>query len=340
MDNNYGRTLIGYDRHGMGYSKVGRGNVNPYTINLPKIGIKNGICLGERKTADLEGFWNELDEMLEMAVRCLTKRFEYVCSQSAKSAPFMYKNQTMRGGTGDLNNPNEVRDVLKHGSHAVGICGIAEMCQALFGMDHSDSEEVLDFAESVCKYISDYCKEMSDKYDLNIGIYYAPIESYCHTCIKGNREVKGLREEFGIIPNVTDRDYITNSIHVPVWKNVDIFTKLKIESRLTKYASSGCITYVELDSGIVNNPSAIEKIIDYAFNELDIPYLAFNFPIDTCLDCGYQAEFNDSCPMCGSENIEQLRRVTGYLTTDYHKFNKGKQAEVQDRFKHSTMTKF
>lgn len=324
----------------MGYSKVGRGNVNPYTINLPKIGIKHGICLGKRETADIEGFWNELNEMLEMAVRCLTKRFEYVCSQSAKSAPFMYKNQTMRGGTGDLNNPNEIRDVLKHGSHAVGICGIAEMCQALFGMDHSDSEEILDFAESVCKYISDYCKEMSDKYDLNIGIYYAPIESYCHTCIKGNREVKGLREEFGIIPNVTDRDYITNSIHVPVWKNVDVFTKLKIEARLTKYASSGCITYVELDSGIVNNPEAIEKIIDYAFNELDIPYLAFNFPIDTCLSCGYQSEFNNNCPMCGSENIEQLRRVTGYLTTDYRKFNKGKQSEVKDRFKHSTMTKF
>lgn len=334
------RTLIGYDRHGMGYSKVGRGNVNPYTLNLPKIGIKHGICLGEREVADLEGFWNELDEMLELATRCLINRFEYICNQSAKSAPFMYKNQTMRGGTGDISNPNEIREVMKHGSQAIGICGIAEMCQALFGKDHSDSEEVLDFAESVCKHIKEYCTKASDKYDLNFGQYFTPAESYCHTAIKGNREVKGLREEFGIIPNVTDRDYLTNSIHVPVWKNVDIFTKLKIESRLTKYASSGCITYVELDSGIVNNPEAIEKIIDYAFKELDIPYLAFNFPIDTCLDDGYQGEFNDKCPICGSENIEQLRRVTGYLTTDYRKFNKGKQKEVNDRFKHSVITKF
>ena len=147
-----------------------------------------------------------------------------------------------------------------------------------------------------------------------------------------------MREEYGIIQDITDRDYVTNSHHVSVWKNVDIFRKLEIEARFTKYATAGCITYVELDSGIVNNPEAIEAIIDYAFKKLDIPYLAFNFPIDTCLNCGYQAEFNDNCTMCGSDNIEQLRRVTGYLTTDYHKFNKGKQAEVHDRFKHSTIT--
>lgn len=323
----------------MGYSKVGRGNINPYTINLPKIGIKNGICLGKRTVADLDSFWNELDEMLELATRCLVNRFEYLCGQSAKSAPFMYKNKTMRGGSGDLDNINEVRDVLKHGSQAIGICGIAEMCQALFGVDHSQSEMALSFAEDVCKHIKEHCTKVSNEYDLNFGLYFSPAESYCHTAIKGNREVKGLRDEFGIIPNVTDRDYITNSIHVPVWRNVDVFTKLKIEARLAKYASSGCITYVELDSGIVNNPEAIERIIDYAFKELDIPYLAFNFPIDTCLNCGYQAEFNNECPECGSEDIEQLRRVTGYLTTDYRKFNKGKQSEVNDRFKHSTMTK-
>lgn len=127
--------------------------------------------------------------------------------------------------------------------------------------------------------------------------------------MKGNRELKGLKDEFGIIPNVTDHEFATNSHHVPVWKHVDIFKKLQIESRFTKFATSGCITYVELDSDIVNNPEAIEQIIDYAFKELDIPYLAFNFPIDTCLDCGYQAEFNEECPMCHSRNIEQLRRV-------------------------------
>lgn len=331
------RTLVGYDRHGFGYSKVGRGNVNPYTINLVKIGIENGICLGKREKADIVGFFKDLDNMLELATRCLIDRFNYICSQHQKSAPFMYKNKTMKGG--DYNSETCIYDVLKHGSHAIGYIGIAEMCQAMFGKDHSDDGYVCDFAESVVKRIYDYCKLASEKYDLNFGCYNSPAESLCHTIIKGNREIKGLRDEYGVIPNVTDRDYVTNSHHIPVWKKLDIFTKLKIESRFTKYATSGCITYIELDSSIVNNPDAIEKIIDYAFGELDIPYLAFNFPIDACLSCGFQGEFNDRCSMCGSENIEQLRRVTGYLTTDYHKFNKGKQAEVKDRFKHSTMTK-
>lgn len=330
------RTLVGYDRHGMGYSKVGRGNVTPVTINLVKIGIKHGICLGERDTADLEGFWNELNELLELSAEALVDRFKHICAQSSKSAPFMYKNHSMLGG--EYDSETCIYDVMKHGSQAIGYAGVAEMCQALFGMDHSDNSEVHKFALSVVKRIADFAEEASEKYDLNFGCYAAPIESTCGTIISGNREVRGLRDEFGIIKNVTDREWITNSHHVPVWKNIDIFTKLKLEAPFTKYPISGCITYVELDSSIAQNPKAIEQIIDYAFS-LDIPYLAFNFPIDTCLDCGFQGEFNDSCPICKSKHIEQLRRVTGYLTTDYHNFNRAKQAEVKARFKHSTITK-
>ena len=144
-----------------------------------------------------------------------------------------------------------------------------------------------------------------------------------------------MRKQHGILPNITDRDYITNSHHVPVWEEVGIFDKLEVEAPFCKYPTGGCITYVELDSTFVQNTKAIEQIIDYAFQKLDIPYLAFNFPIDTCLDCGYQSEFNDCCPECGSRNIEQLRRVTGYLTTDYRKFNEGKRAETTERVKHS-----
>ena len=116
---------------------------------------------------------------------------------------------------------------------------------------------------------------------------------------------------------------------------MNIFKKLEIEAPFCKYPTGGCITYIELDSTFVKNKKAIEQIIDYAFKELDIPYLAFNFPIDSCLYCGYQDEFNNYCPECGSTNIQQLRRVTGYLTTDYHYFNAGKQAEVEHRVKHS-----
>jgi ribonucleoside-triphosphate reductase len=120
---------------------------------------------------------------------------------------------------------------------------------------------------------------------------------------------------------------------------ISIFDKLKVEAPFCKYPTSGCITYIELESSVMNNEKAFEDIIDYAMS-LDIPYLAFNFPIDSCLDCGYQGEFNDACPVCGSQNIQQLRRVTGYFTTDYRNFNNGKISEVKDRVKHSKYTSF
>lgn len=332
------RTLVGFDRNGMGYIKIGRGNVAPATINLIKIGIKHGICLGKREKADIKGFWKEFDKIIDLCAESLKFRFDYICSQSSSSAPFMYKNKSMRGG--EFERDDCVYEVMKHSTLGIGYIGVAEMCQAMFAKDHADNDEfVYNFALDVVKHIYDKAKEYSEKYSLNFGCYASPAESTCGTVITGNREIKGLRDEYGIIPNVTDRDWATNSHHVPVWKKVDIFTKLKLEAPFTKYATSGCITYIELDSGIMKNPKAVEELIDYAM-DLDIPYLAFNFPIDTCLDCGYQSEFNNNCSMCGSDHIEQLRRVTGYLTTDYRKFNHAKQEEVQARFKHSTMTKF
>ena len=147
--------------------------------------------------------------------------------------------------------------------------------------------------------------------------------------------LKALRKQYGVIENVTSHDFITNSHHVPVYQKISIYDKLRVEAPFCKYPTGGCITYIELDSTFVKNLKAVEDIIDYAFKVLDIPYLAFNFPIDSCLDCGYQGEFNDCCPMCHSKHIQQLRRVTGYLTTDWHNFNDGKQAEVQERVKHS-----
>ena len=143
-----------------------------------------------------------------------------------------------------------------------------------------------------------------------------------------------FKDKYGIIPNVSDREYFTNSIHVPVWKSMSPFDKIDIESQLTGYSSSGCIMYTELDGGVQNNIDALETIVTYAMNH-DVPYFAVNVPNDTCLECGFCDEFNDRCPECGSEHIQQLRRVTGYLTGNYTTaFNKGKQAEVRDRVKH------
>lgn len=319
------RTMLGYDRHTDSYNRVGRGNLVPNTMILPKLGIEYGICLGERDKPDLSGFWSAFEDLLMLCEQGLLERFDIMVNQSPEAGPFMYQNGTMKDAKiCQVSN----YEALKHGTLAMGYIGIAEMCQALFGKNHAEDKEVHAFALEVVKRINEYAKDASERHDLNFSCYATPAEGLCHTALKA------LRKQYGIIPNVTDREFLTNSHHVPVWHEVDIFTKLEIEAPFCKYPTGGCITYVELDSTFVKNTKAVEQIIDYAFKELDIPYLAFNFPIDSCLDCGYQGEFNNHCPECDSANIQQLRRVTGYLTTDYRHFNNGKQAEVEARVKH------
>lgn len=325
------RTLIGYDRHGLGYIRQGRGNNTPVTIILPKLGIEFGICLGKRTEPDIDGFWDAFEETLKLTEKGLLERFEIMVKQSPKSAPFMYQNNTIQDARECEEN---VFNALKHNTLAIGYLGIAEMCQALFGKNHVHDEDVHAFALSVVKRINEFASEASERNDLNFSCYATPAEGLCRTALAS------LREQYGVIENVTSHEYLTNSHHVPVWEKISIYDKLKVEAPFCKYPTGGNITYVELEGTFVENTKAIEDIIDYAFKELDIPYLAFNFPIDSCLDCGYQGEFNDECPQCGSKNIQQLRRVTGYLTTDWHNFNDGKQAEVNERIKHSAYTDF
>lgn len=320
------RTMLGYDRFTKSYKRVGRGNLVPNTMILPKLGIEYGICLGEREQPDLEGFWSAFEDLLMLCERGLLERFDIMINQHPKAAPFMYQNGTIMDAE---NCEISTYEALKHGTLAMGYIGIAEMCQALFGKNHAEDPEVHAFALKVVEKINEHAKDASERHDLNFSCYATPAEGLCHSA------VKALRAQYGIIPNVTDKEFLTNSHHVPVWHEIGIFEKLEIEAPFCKYPTGGCITYIELDSTFVKNPKAIEQIIDYAFKELNIPYLAFNFPIDSCLDCGFQGEFNSTCPECGSYNIQQLRRVTGYLTTDYRKFNKGKQSEVEHRVKHS-----
>ena len=320
------RTMLGYDCHTDSYNRVGRGNLCPNTMILPKLGIEYGICRGERKEPDLQGFWDAFEDLLMLCEQGLLERFDIMVNQPPEAGPFMYNNGTMKDAQSCRVSNYEA---LKHGTLAIGYIGIAEMCQALFGKNHAEDPDVHAFALSVVKRINEFAKEASERHDLNFSCYATPAEGLCHTALKA------LRKQYGTIPNITDHEFLTNSHHVPVWQEIGIFEKLAIEAPFCKYPTGGCITYVELDSTFVQNTKAIEQIIDYAFKELDIPYLAFNFPIDSCLDCGFQGEFNSFCPECGSRNIQQLRRVTGYLTTDYRHFNKGKQSEVEHRVKHS-----
>lgn len=187
----------------------------------------------------------------------------------------------------------------------------------------------MELAKKIEQLFKDRCAEYKKEYSLNFGVYYTPAENLCYTAMKK------FKEKYGVIENVSDKEFFTNSIHVPVWKKMDPFEKIDIESQLTGFSSAGCITYVELDSSAKNNLEALEMIVNYAMDH-DIPYFAINVPNDSCEECGYTGDINDVCPQCGSKKIRHLRRVTGYLTSDYKTaFNLGKQQEVELRYKHS-----
>lgn len=272
---------------------------------------------------DFDKFMKLLDKKIHEAKDTLIERFEYICSQSPESAKFMYENGTMAGYI-----PKEgIRSALKHGTLVIGQIGMAETLQILIGKDHTDPEG-MELAKRIEQLFKDRCAEFKQEYKLNFGVYYTPAENLCYTAMSK------FKAKYGIIPNVSDRDYFTNSIHVPVWKKMNPFEKIDIESELTGYSNAGCITYVELDSTVKHNIDALETLVNYAMDK-DIPYFAINVPNDTCLDCGYCDEFDDECPMCGSQNIQQLRRVTGYLTGNYKTaFNAGKISETDQRVKH------
>lgn len=314
------RTANGYDINGFGQLKDGRGNICPVTIIMPTLAME--------ADRNVDKFMNLLDEKIHEAKDMLIERFEYICSQDVKSAKFMYENGTMEGYI-----PEEgIRSALKHGTLALGQLGLAETLQLLIGCDHTE-EKGMELAKRIEQLFKDRCAEFKQEYKLNFGVYYTPAENLCYTAMNK------FKEKYGIIENVSDKDYFTNSIHVPVWKEIDPFTKIDIESELTGYSSAGCITYVEFDASAKNNLEALETIINYAMDK-DIPYFAINVPNDTCLDCGYTDDLGDTCPQCGSSNIQRLRRVTGYLTGDYKSaFNKGKQQETEMRFKHSKKLK-
>lgn len=319
------RTANGWDVNGLGQKKDGRGNICPVTIILPTLAMMaKEMCEEEGQEEDLEVvFLNLLNRKIHEAREQLIERFEWICSQDAASAKFMYENGLMAGYV-----PEEgIRSALKHGTLAIGQLGLAEALQILVGCDHTE-EKGMELAKKIEQMFKDRCAEFKVKDKLNFGVYYTPAENLCYTAM-----IK-FREKYGRIENVSDKEYFTNSMHVPVWTDVTALEKIDIESELTGYSSAGCITYIELDTGVKNNLEALEQLVNYAM-EKDIPYFAINVPNDQCTNCGYIDEIGESCPVCGCEDIRRLRRVTGYLTGDYKTaFNYGKQKEVEDRVKH------
>ena len=327
------RTYNGFDINGMGQKKDGRGNICPVTIIMPtlameaieqaeKINMESGDYYDNNLV--INRFFEILDAKIHEAKDMLIERFNWICSQNPKSAKFMYENGLMEGYV-----PAEgIRSALKHGTLVIGQLGLAETLQILVGCDHT-TDKGMQLAKRIEQVFKDRCAQFKQESKLNFGVYYTPAENLCYTAMKK------FKDKYGVIPNVSDKDFFTNSIHVPVWKKISPFEKIDIESQLTGYSNAGSITYVELESSVKNNLEAVEQIVDYAM-EKDIPYFAINVPNDMCLNCGYTDDINEDCPQCGSECIQRLRRVTGYLTGDYTTaFNKGKQQETEMRYKHS-----
>ena len=309
------RTANGMDINGLGQLKDGRGNLCPVTIIMPTLAME--------AEGDTEKFMELLDKSISDARDMLIERFNWMCKQNPASAKFMYENGLMAGYV-----PEEgIISALKHGTLTIGQLGLAETLQILIGKDHT-TPEGMELAKRIEQLYKTRCAEFKQKYKLNFGVYYTPAENLCYTALKK------FREKYGMIPNVSDKEFFTNSMHVPVWVDIDPFEKIDIESQLTGYSNAGCITYVELPSTSKHNIEAIETLVNYAMDH-DIPYFAINVPNDRCCECGYTDEINEECPMCGSHKIERLRRVTGYLTGNYTTaFNLGKQDEVEHRVKH------
>lgn len=324
------RTANGWDINGFGQLKDGRGNICPVTIIMPTLAkeaeeyiVNNEAFWGTKEIVDY--FMQLLNQKIHEAKDMLLERFEWICNQSPDSAKFMYENGVMEGYDG-----KDIRSALKHGTLAIGQLGLAETLQILIGCDHT-TDKGMELAKQIEQIFKDRCTEFKEQYKLNFGVYYTPAENLCFT------SMKKFQEKYGVIPNVSDKKFFTNSIHVPVWIKMTPTEKIDIESQLTGYSSAGCITYVELEGSVKNNLDALETIVNYAMDK-DIPYFAINVPNDMCTNCGYCDDINKECPMCGCNEIRRLRRVTGYLTGDYKSaFNSGKQQEVEMRVKHQKL---
>ena len=311
------RTMLGRDvNNNNSYSRLGRGNNLPVTINLPYLAL---MC--KRDNLD---FWEELDKLLLKARKALLFRYDIIRKQKPSAVPFMYKNKTMSFMD---KCEDTIEESVKHNSLAIGYIAVAECCKVMTGHYHCEgNKESQDLGLKTVQSIHVFCEESTEEYKLNFSTYASPSEGFCEQALKG------IRKEFGVIEGVSDHDFITNSNHCPVWIDIPVFKKIDVESKYAPLATGGNIFHIEVD-GVNYNERAVTKAIDYALDN-DIPYIRLSHPIATCFDCNYSIGHTmDKCEVCGSENIENLAIVTGYLSSDIKFMNKGKQDEVKRREK-------
>lgn len=298
---------------------AGRGNIAPVTINLPRVGLRAGV-------GNIEGFYKELDKILELSKNQLLHRFETIANLRVKDLPFLM-GQNIYLGSENLKDNDTIREAIKNGTLGIGFIGLAETLKALTGKHHGEDKETLELGISIIQYIRDYCDKLSKEYELNFVCYATPAEG------TAGRYVKKDMEKFGIIPGITDKEFYTNSYHIPVEYQIGLFDKIEIEGKFHSICNGGHISYVELPSSLEHNTEAFENILRW-MAKCDIGYAGINFPIDECKSCGFTSIINeDECPECDSSEIRRIRRITGYLST-IDRFNDAKRAELKMRTKH------
>ncbi len=299
-----------------------RGNLSFTSVNLPRIAI--------RSKGDVSFFFDELERKMDLAVRQLNERFAIQCRKKVKNFPFLM-GQGVWLDSDELDWDDEVGEVLKHGTLSVGFIGLAETLTALIGVHHGESEKAQNLGLEIIGFMRSYLDNMSRKTGLNYTLLATPAEGL------SGRFVRMDKKRFGVIKGVTDRDYYTNSFHVPVYYNISAFQKIKLEAPYHALTNAGHISYVEMDGDVSQNLEAFEKIVR-CMKEQGIGYGSINHPVDRDPICGFNGIIGDTCPHCGrTENhveFERIRRITGYLVGTLNRFNNAKRAEEKDRVIH------
>ncbi|MBQ8991828.1 anaerobic ribonucleoside triphosphate reductase [Candidatus Saccharibacteria bacterium] len=316
---------------------TGRGNCSFTTINLVRLGIKHGICLGERKEADWSGFYKDLDKMMDLVKDQLLERYDFQANQHVRNFPFLM-GQGNWFGSEKLKPNDKLRDVIKHGTLSIGFIGLAECLKAMIGQHHGESDEAEELGLDIITHMRERCDSYTKKYKLNFSLLATPAEGLA------GRFTKMDRKEYGKIEGVTDRDFYTNSFHVPVYYNISAFEKIDKEAPFHNLCNAGHISYIELDGDPSDNIEAFEAVIRH-MKEAGIGYGSVNHPVDRDPVCGFSGIIKgDRCPSCGrleSEGdvlFERLRRITGYLVGSLERWNDGKKAEEAARVKHGVYT--
>ena len=310
---------------------TGRGNLSFTSINLVRLGIKYGIVNGAKK-ADMEGFYKELSETMDKVRDQLLDRFDIQCKKHVYNFPFLL-GQGIWIDSKNLKNKDNLRKVLKHGTLTEGFIGLAECLKALTGKHHGESKQSQELGLEIVKFMRNKCDEYTKEYKLNFSLIATPAEGLSGRFTAIDKSI------YGIIPGVTDREYYTNSFHVPVYYQTTISNKIKTEAPYHALTNGGHISYIELDGDLCENVDAFIKVIRM-MKEAGIGYGAVNHPVDRDPVCGFTGVIGDVCPGCGRREtdgvkFERIRRITGYLVGTVDRFNNGKKAEERDRVKHT-----